>query len=234
MTINRPKPRQLPLDLAHQVGRSRDELVVSPSNAVAVSLIDRWPDWPASLMILAGPAGAGKSHLASIWAEKSEATRLNPEDLTEFSQTSDLVGNMLIDGAGEAPMDETAFFHLVNAVRQGGHFMLVTSRRWPSQWNVKLPDLISRLKSAPVTEIAEPDDALLSGVITKLFSDRQIVIDPSVVSYLVSRIERSLATAQDIVERLDMASLETKGRITRPLAANVITAMDAGQTSFDL
>lgn len=228
------KPRQLPLDLLHPVGRTRDELIITPSNALAVSLVDRWPDWVAPVMVLAGPPGSGKSHLASIWAEKAEATSLSANAISAFLDKGTAPCNLLIDGAGEEPLDETALFHLINSVRQSGHFLLITSRRWPSQWPVKLADLSSRLKSAPVTEISEPDDALLAGVITKLFADRQITIDPSIVSYLVSRIERSLATAQDVVSRIDRAALETRSRITRPLAAQVITAMDAGQSSFDL
>lgn len=185
-------------------------------------------------MVLAGPPGSGKTHLGAIWAGMAEATSLTVGEFAAFVASGGEPGNILIDGAGEGPLDETAFFHLLNGARNAGRSILVTSRRWPSQWPIRLPDLISRLKSAPVTEIAEPDDALLCGVITKLFSDRQIIIDPAVVTFLVSRIERSLATAQDVVERLDKAALETKSRITRPLAAQVITAMDAGQSAFDL
>ena len=233
MSAQHQPPRQLPLDLAHTVASTREELVESPSNAVAVALIDRWPEWPASLMVLAGPPGSGKSHLGSIWARNAEATCLPASDFAAFVASGIEPGNVLVDGVGESEMDEVSFFHLLNAVRNGGHSILVTSRRWPSQWPIKLPDLISRLKSAPVTEISEPDDTLLAGVIIKLFADRQIVIDPAVVAFLVSRIERSLATAQDIVERLDRAALETKSRITRPLAASVLTAMDEGQGALD-
>ena len=38
-------PRQLPLDLGHRSGQSREDLVVSPANAAAVALVERWPDW---------------------------------------------------------------------------------------------------------------------------------------------------------------------------------------------
>ena len=140
---------------------------------------------------------------------------------------------MLIDGIGDTAFDETALFHLVNVVRENGGSLLITTRRWPSSWKVSLPDLLSRVKSAPTIEIAEPDDSLLSGVILKLFADRQLMVDPNVVSYLVSRIERSLATAQSVVERLDKAALESKSRITRQLAATVLTEMDQGQKTLE-
>ena len=233
--VNGPdRPRQLPLDLARQPGFSRDELVVSASNQAAVSLIDRWPDWPANLMVIAGPPGSGKSHLASIWAKKTDALSIDPAQSGAIATAAPLGLNLLIDGIGEAPIDENALFHAINATRAADKHLLVTSRTWPAQWKLKLLDLLSRVKSAPMVEIAEPDDELLAGVIVKLFADRQIGVDPMVVRFLVSRIERSLATAQDVVERIDQAALETKSRVTRQLAASVLTEMDVGQKTLDL
>jgi chromosomal replication initiation ATPase DnaA len=234
MSIGPDRPRQLPLDLAHQPGFSRDELVVSPSNQAAVSLIDRWPDWPANLMVIAGPPGSGKSHLASIWARKADAFAIDTSDPHAIAAAAPLGLNLLIDGIGEAQIDENALFHAINATRAAEKHLLITSRSWPTQWNLKLPDLLSRIKSAPMVEIAEPDDDLLSGVIVKLFADRQIDVEPMVVRFLVSRIERSLDTAQDVVTRIDHAALESKGKITRQMAASVLTEMDLGQRSLDL
>jgi chromosomal replication initiation ATPase DnaA len=219
----------MPLELVHAAGYSRDDLIVTQANHAALALVDSWPQWPASLMVLAGPPGSGKSHLAAIWAEKAGAVAMHGDAIDAAAE-----GHVLIDGLGEAGIDETALFHLINALRERGASMLITSRRWPSEWKVKLPDLISRIKSAPTVEISEPDDALLSGVITKLFADRQLVIEPQLVAYLVSRIERSLATAQNVVERLDKAALEAKSRITRQMASTVLTELDMGQKSFDL
>ncbi len=234
MTSHTSEPRQIPLDLAHTTGLSRDELVVSPSNMAAVSLIDSWPQWPANFMIVAGPPGSGKSHLASIWAERAGARRVIADQLSITSGAQLAGASVLIDGIGETAFDETALFHLINTVREDGGSLLITTRSWPSSWKVALPDLLSRLRSAPTIEISEPDDSLLLGVIVKLFSDRQLMVEPQVVSYLVSRIERSLATAQSVVERLDSAALESKSRITRQLAAGVMTEMDQGQQAMDL
>ncbi len=228
------KPRQLPLDLGGQPGFSRDELIVTPSNAAAVALIDQWPQWPANFMVLAGPPGSGKSHLASIWAGKAEALSIDPLQADAIETAAKAGANILIDGISDRPFDENALFHLVNATRETGKHLLITSRRWPSQWPVALADLMSRIKSAPMVEISEPNDQLLSGVITKLFADRQIAIDSSVVRFLVSRIERSLATAQDIVARIDRAALEQQARVTRQLASSVLTEMDLGQKTLDL
>lgn len=223
------KPRQLPLELAHSEARSRDDLVVGPSNSEAVSLVDRWPDWPSPVAVLAGPAGSGKSHLAAIWREASAATLVSvgaagPEAVEAAGR-----GPVLIDDIDSRPLDETGLFHLINAVRQHGTFLLMTSRRFPLAWGAELPDLVSRLRAAATIEIHEPDDALLAAVTTKLFADRQIEVEPHVVQFLVRRIERSLSSAIEVVAYLDRAALERKTRITRTLATQVVEAMEQGR-----
>jgi chromosomal replication initiation ATPase DnaA len=227
------KPQQLPLDLGHSIGHSRDELVVSDANREAVSLIDRWPDWPAPVVVLAGPAGSGKSHLASIWAETTGASVLSASSIEQCIEGLDLSRPVLIDEA-DRMLDEQGLFHLINAMRGAGMQILLTSRRFPSAWGVTLPDLASRLKAAATVEILEPDDLLLAAVITKLFADRQVEVEQHVVQFLVRRIERSLSTALDVVERLDRAALEQNSRITRALAAETVSAMDQGQVEFDI
>ncbi|WP_439502707.1 DnaA regulatory inactivator HdaA [Aminobacter ciceronei] len=235
MTVSREpiKPRQLPLDLGHSPGFSRDDLVVSGANAQAVSLIDRWPEWPAPVVLLAGPAGSGKSHLAAIWRDHADALQL---DVSDISAHLGEVGtaSVLIDDADQGRLDQNGLFHLINTVRGSGAQLLLTARSFPVAWGVTLPDLASRLKAAATVEIDEPDDLLLAGVITKLFADRQVEVEPHVVQFLVRRIERSLSTAIRVVERLDRAALEQKSRITRALAAETIGALDAGQGEFEL
>jgi len=227
-------PRQLPLDLAHPVAYSRDDLVLGPSNREALALVDRWPDWPAAVVVLAGPAGSGKTHLADIWREESGAAAFGADRLGQAAIDAAAQGPVLIDDVDRGPVDETGLFHLINAVRQQGTSLLLTARRFPAAWGVRLPDLASRLKAASMVEIHEPDDTLLAGVITKLFADRQVEVEPQVVQFLVRRIERSLSTAIAVVERLDRAALEQKVRISRSLASQIIAAMDLGQSSLEL
>ena len=227
------KPRQLPLDLGHSPGLSRDDLVVSQANAQAAALIDRWPEWPAPVVLLAGPAGSGKSHLAAIWREETGAVELSTSDISAH------VGEIgaqpvLIDDADQGRLDQEGLFHLINTVRGAGSHLLLTARSFPASWGVTLPDLASRLKAAATVEIEEPDDLLLAGVITKLFADRQVEVEPHVVQFLVRRIERSLSTAIRVVEKLDRAALEQKSRISRALAAETVDSLDAGQGELEL
>ena len=223
-----PELRQLPLDLSSRPGFSRDELVVTTANAEAVALVDRWPDWPSPVAVLAGPPGSGKSHMAALWADRAEAFTGDPADLAAAVSQASSGRTVLLDGI-DTPLDEQGLFHLINAVRAAGSSLLMTSRRFPVSWGVTLPDLVSRLRAATITEIAEPDDALLSAVITKLFADRQVEVEPHVVSYIVNRIERSLSTAGSVVDRLDQAAMSRKTRITRAVAAEIVSAMDEGQ-----
>ncbi len=218
----RHRTEQLPLQFSHDPAKSRDDLLVSERLAAAVAVVDDWPSWPSPVMILAGPVGSGKSHLAHIWRERAGATEIHPMSGSDASVAA-ASGPVLFEDAERRGFDETELFHVINSVRENGHTLLMTSRLWPVSWQVALPDLRSRLKAATVVEIGEPDDDLLAQVIVKLFSDRQLYIDDKLVLYIVNRMERSLGTAQAIVERLDRLALARGTRITRSLAAEVLS-----------
>lgn len=227
-------PLQIPLDLVLDPAQSRDDLVVASSNEQAVAMVERWPDWPAPVAVIAGPAGSGKSHLGSIWANDiAAATRIAPNQLASGIEAAER-GAVLVDDIDAEPIDEVGLFHLINAVRQHGSSLLLIARRFPGSWGVKLPDLASRLKAVTIVEIHEPDDMLMTAVVTKLFADRQVEVELHVVQFLVRRIERSLSAAMEVVARLDRVALERKCKVSRALAAEVVATMDGGQASFDL
>ncbi|MFD1694483.1 hypothetical protein [Roseibium aestuarii] len=220
-------PRQLPLDLPHDEALGRDDYLVGSSNMAAFELLDRWPDWPSSVVILAGPVGAGKTHLVEVFRAESGAAVIDAQDLT-----SELVGDLALAPAvvledAHRGVDETALFHLLNAARQAGINVLITSRTWPSAWNLRLPDLMSRLRAATPVEILEPDDGLLQHVLVKLFADRQLHVDLAVVDYLVVRMERSLGVACRAVEAIDREALAGRVKISKPLVGRVLDRLEA-------
>ena len=219
--------RQLVLDLAHRAALSREDFLVSPSNAAAVAMIDRWPDWPAPALALAGPPGSGKSHLAEIWRQRSGGLTIAAAQLS-VAQVPDLIahGAIAVEDAGPGT-DETALFHLLNFARQQAVPMLITSRLQPAHWTIGIPDLLSRLRAMPVIEIGAPDDALLRGVLVKLFADRQLAIGETVISYLVARMPRSLEAARAIVAEIDLGALREKAEVTRPFAARILAGFAA-------
>ncbi|MEN0040119.1 MAG: hypothetical protein AAF764_02160 [Pseudomonadota bacterium] len=216
---------QLPLDLPTTAQAARTDLVVSPSNSHAVACVDAWPDWPAPIAMLAGPTGSGKSHLASIWAAASDAVRLATGDAVEPGRA------LLLEDISAGNFANDWLFHTVNTAMQPGGSLLITSRQWPGEWGVVLPDLQSRLRLVHLVELHEPDDELLRGVLFKLFSDRQLMVDASVVDYCITRMERSLASALAVVRQLDVLSLARKQAITKPLAAEALRKIEEWATS---
>ncbi|MGL3606685.1 DnaA regulatory inactivator HdaA [Rhizobium sp. G187] len=219
---------QLPLVFEHGAASGRDDLLVSERLAAAVSLVDAWPAWPSPVVILTGPAGSGKSHLAQIYRDTADATTIIARPGEGASERA-AEGPVLLEDADRAGFDEVELFHVINAVRQHGTTLLITSRSFPPSWNVALPDLASRLKAATVVEIGTPDEDLLGQLITKLFADRQLYIDDKIVSYIVQRMERSFSAAQIVVDRMDKLALARRVKITRGLAAEVLETLETAQ-----
>jgi chromosomal replication initiation ATPase DnaA len=220
----RPRPQQLPLTFDHEPASSRDDLVISDPVSAAAGIIDRWPDWPSPVVVITGPAGSGKSHLATVWQRLSGARAIMDGGQGDAVQLAGQ-GPVLFEDADRQPFDEVTLFHVINTVRSAGTSLLITARGWPLSWGMSLPDLISRLKAATVVEIGPPDDALLTQILFKLFADRQLLIDEKLAAYIVSRMERSLDAAQRLVERLDHLALARGVRLSRALASEVLNEM---------
>jgi chromosomal replication initiation ATPase DnaA len=219
----RVQPRQLAFALPHAESHSRDDFLEGPANAAALALIDAWPDWPNRIMLLVGPEGSGKSHLAAIWAEQAGARSTTAHALTAAEVPGSLAtGALVIEDLSASNCDERALFHLLNLAREDDAFVLLTARTPPSTSDFELRDLRSRLRAVPAVTLMPPDDALFRALIVKFCADRQITIDESVVSFLATRIERSFVAARRAVERLDTEALRLGRPVTRALAAELL------------
>jgi chromosomal replication initiation ATPase DnaA len=220
-------PRQLVLALDHAVSYARDDFLAGPSNTAALTLIDRWPDWPNRVMALTGPEGAGKSHLATIWAEAAGARVLSAKLLGETDLPSAFAtGALVLEDIEPTGLEERALFHLLNLAREESAYVLITARAAPASFAVSIRDLASRLRALPVVTLTAPDDALLRSLIVKLAADRQLAVDEPLVNYLANRIERSFAAARSAVARLDEEAMRQHRPVTRALAAELFR--DAG------
>lgn len=222
------RSRQLVFDLPHRAAKGRDDFLVTPANAAAVAVIDRYPDWPSHALVLVGEPGSGKSHLLEVWRHASGARLVDAGEIGLLPPDVLLEGRALaIDNAPGAVPDERALFHLLNLARQTGGHILVASTLDPAAWGTQLPDLVSRLKATPVARLNPPDDALLRGVLVKLFADRQLAVDETILSYLLLRMPRALDAAGHIVAEIDREALETKNPVTRPLVGRVLQRLTA-------
>lgn len=215
-------PEQLGFDLPSVPALGRADFLVAPSNAVAVAMIE---SGPADKLVLTGPEGAGKTHLAHVWANRSGAQIIAATDLARADIPLLAQGCVAIEDVpaiATAPDAQTALFHLHNLVLAEGHALLLTGRGAVRDWGIGLPDLASRIAAAHAAALELPDDTLLAAVLAKLFADRQITPKTDLIPYLIRRIDRSFAAASDLVERLDAASLAQKRPISRTLAATLL------------
>jgi chromosomal replication initiation ATPase DnaA len=216
-------PRQLTLALGHRESFDRADFLVGPGNAAALALIDRWPDWPGRVVALTGPEGAGKSHLAAIWAQAAGARLLACRAIDARCVPQALAtGALVIEDAGDHDLDEAAMFHLLNLAHEERAYVLLTARELPALWPVALPDLASRLRVLPAVALAAPDDALLRAVMVKLFADRQLAVDDALIGYLMVRIERTCAAVRSAVAELDHAALRLGRPVNRALAGEIL------------
>lgn len=209
--------RQLVLDLPFRAAMGRDDFFVSDANAAAVAGIDDWRAWPMSKMLLVGPEGSGKTHLAQVFCAQAGARLIAARDIGAFDPANlvddaDVTAIAIEDAdriAGDRSLEE-ALFHLHNAAAQRGTALLVTARTPPARWGLCLPDLASRMQQASQLTLSAPDDGLIAAVLVKLAADRQLALTPALLGYILPRIDRSLAHARDFIARLDAEALAAK------------------------
>jgi len=210
--------RQLRLSLRRPPTYARDDLIVGESNAAAAAAVDAWPAWHGGCLALFGPEGVGKTHLAQAWATTVQAVVLDraaPDIALAAGRP------VLLEDVDRGAPDE-ALFHLINMAGHAGGGLLLTARAAPAAWTATLPDLRSRLNAMPVAEIEEPDDAILEGVLRKLFRERSIRPPQDVYQYLLRRMERSIPRAREIVRRLDEAADDEQRPVSRALAKQIL------------
>jgi chromosomal replication initiation ATPase DnaA len=214
---------QLVLDLPHLPALGAEDFLVSGSNEAAAEIVNRWPHWPQSVVVVVAPAHAGKTHLANVWRLKTGAVRLGASTLSEAEVAPLSQGSaVLVEDLHAGIADERPLFHLLNLARESKLSILITSRVAPGELSIRLPDLRSRLRALPVVTIAPPDTALLKAVLVKHFSDRQLIVEPPTIEYIALRMERSMEAAATLVAEMDRVALASQRRLTRALAAQVL------------
>ncbi|SHE50569.1 dnaA protein [Ruegeria intermedia] len=216
--------RQLSFDLPAKTALGREDFFVSPANALAVAMISA-NSWPGNKLVLSGPAGSGKTHLAHVWAAETGGRIVSAADLRHDLVPALAQAPVAVEDvpmiAGDIEQQKT-LFHLHNLVLAEGHALLMTGRLAPKFWELPLADLQSRVEGAHHVALDPPDDALLCAVLAKLFVDRQLNPGPEVIAYLVKHMDRRFETAAEVVAQLDHVALMEKREITRALAVRVL------------
>jgi chromosomal replication initiation ATPase DnaA len=227
-------PSQLVFDFEHRPAFEDQDFLVTPCNQEAVSWIDNWPHWSSPAFVVHGPSGCGKSHLAQVFMARTSGVKISSLQLLEKEPPALLSGAeaCLLDDLDLAftPSNrhalEEALLHLYNLLKEHKLTMMITAKSPPSRWGISLADLSSRLKTATMAEIGQPDDALLAAVLVKQFSDRQLRIDSEVVAYVQTRIERSFYALGQFVAIADKLALVKKSRVSIPLMRSVLEKLE--------
>ena len=220
-------PSQLVLDLAHRPALGAEDFLVSRSNQAAADIIDRWPDWPQASAVVVAPARAGKTHLANVWRLKSAAARLEAGLLAECRRCVAPAARCWWRTCTPASATSASCSTCSTWCASARLSMLLTSRVPPGELDVALPDLRSRLRALPLVTISPPDETLLKAVLVKHFADRQLVVEPHVISYMALHMEQSMEAAAAVVAEIDSAALASHRKVTRALAAEVLARQQA-------
>ncbi len=213
--------RQLVLDLAHEPSLAEADFIVSPGNELAFEHVVAWPNWPAPMTLITGPAKSGKSHLARIWAERAQAVA---PALTALEELAGQGGTqpVVLEDVDRLDYPEDALFHLLNQSMRDQRPVLMSARAPVNSWSYRTDDVLSRARLASGFRVETPDDTQLSQMFVKLFHDRQIAVDPKIVAYLVARMERSTEEVVRLVALMDELALTRRGPVTRAVAAEAL------------
>lgn len=229
------KIKQFPLKFKPRTDFGRDDFMAANCNIEALNMVEMWPDWPFFAIVLYGPEGCGKSHLAHVFAEHVAAC-CEPPISVQIIQSSAINSRNVERLHRDNPclvvenltpkVDNEALFHLFNLYQNEGGYILFTAEQAPARMYFKLPDLRSRLNAVPSIAIGEPDDTMLTALIVKLFNDRQIIISPEVLNYIIQNMQRSFSYAQKLVDEIDAVSLACKRAVSIPIVKEAMKILN--------
>ncbi len=224
---------QLPFDYGHEPSHLEDDFIEGEGNELALAHMRAYPSWPHPLTLLEGPAKSGKSHLSRIWAARAGADFATPETAEELAGQGGTLP-LVVEDVERAGYDEAALFHLINQSMRDRRPLLMTTREPIANWPFATDDLKSRARLAALFTLALSDDIQLSQMFVKLFDDRQVSVDPRVISYLVARMERSPEEAVALADLTDRLALARGTAITRRIAAAALAERGVSGTELDL
>jgi chromosomal replication initiation ATPase DnaA len=233
MNVSGTGGRQLPFEWGHEPSHEEDDFIEGEGNRLALAHIRGFPNWPGPLTLIEGPAKSGKSHLARIWAERVGARVAAPADLEALASEGGHAP-LVVEDVERAGYDENALFHLLNQAMRDARPVLMTARESVANWPFETDDLKSRARLAAHFTVSVTDDIQLSQMFVKLFGDRQVTVEPKIISYLVARMERSPEEAVALADLVDRIALSRGTAITRSVAAAALAERGIEEDELDL
>ena len=226
---------QLIFNLNRRGNIGLENFFISESNNLAVDTIKNWQHWPTKKILLVGPTGSGKSHLANFWCNQSCAQKLTIRNLHELDVVDlsnsralliDDIDNLEVLNKFEKQLVEEKLFYLLNSIAKTSCFLMMTSSAPVSSWGLQLPDLISRLKTSAFVELLPPDDELILAVLLKQFDDKQIKVSPEFILFVFKRINRTFEAIRQFVNSIDQLALKQKREVTIPIASELLDSLN--------
>ena len=213
---------QLILKFPSHQAYKKEDFYVSPSNQEAYDFINSWPRWIKRIVNIFGPSGSGKSHLASILKNKTSCLQINSNELNEKIFIRYKTKEALIIENLDKKISEKLLFSLWNVALQDNKYLMTTSKKPISSYKFKLKDLESRVKSSLIIGINLPNDDLISVILAKNFSDKQINIEKKHIDYIIKRIDRSYEKISQFIFTLDKYSLKKGSPFSLKLIKEVL------------
>lgn len=194
----------LPLDIA-----SPDQgggYLISDCNVNIHDQLKNWQVWSNFTAILIGAKSAGKTSMATAFAERTK-------------------GLILDDADGQ---DDEIIFHLWNRAKEEQKPLLLTATEPVVYWGVILADLKSRLAASLLLEIEPPDEAMIEGLLQQYFARRGLSMSQDALGYLGKRMERSYHNVELLAQKMDKIAIERKKSITLAIAKAALNENQAG------
>jgi chromosomal replication initiation ATPase DnaA len=204
--------------------------IVADSNRAAIGLLEQWRVWPGGALALVGPIGAGKSHLAKLWAAQSGALFLPAKTNSASAREAFLArdGRLVIDDA-DGPHDDAALLVLLDLARTEGGAVLLIGQTAPSAWPAGLPDLRSRFAALLTASLGEPEETLLAELLRRLCRARFIELRENVAKYLAQNMERSFGAARLLVNEIDRLMVDGSHPVPYDVAAEALRRVEGAE-----
>ena len=210
--------KQLSLPISWAFSRNISDFVVSDCNRYAFEWLEKWPfKIQDNFVCLIGGNGAGKTHLAHIWADRLGAEMVRSFDILnkwyDIASVENHQKYFVLDDADELEED-ILLFYIYNTIKEKNAYLLMTAKQYPNKWNLKFEDIKSRLSTISIIKIQKPNETAMYSIIEKMLLQRGIQVKLNVIEYMTNRIERSYESINYWINQIDSKLINRKSKLS--------------------